>query len=172
MKCFQKSLWKGASGGLIDQRSLHLVISCLQTVSQLSDFKEVFDRLFWTLIKTRKLKKWIAFKWENFPDQSSINQGPFFLASHLCCTLKNVFCMNYTSPPPFFMNTHCIVGSPEGKHFKNGSNLSHFTFHFSNCCIFRVKTMRKNSDTERDKSAEYKFKLRHDKWLLRVTKSL
>ena len=66
-----------------------------------------------------------AFKWENFPDQSSINQGPFFFPSHLCCTLKNVFCMNYTSPPSFFMNTHYIVESPEGKHFKNGSNLSH-----------------------------------------------
>ena len=46
------------------------------------------------------------------------------------------------------------------------------TFHFSNCCIFRVKTMRKNSETESDKFAEYKFKLRHDKWLLRVTESL
>ena len=28
---------------------------------------------------------------------------------------------------PIFMNTQCIVGSPEGKHFKNVSNLSHST---------------------------------------------
>ena len=28
---------------------------------------------------------------------------------------------------PIFMNTQCIVGSPEGKHFKNVSKTSHST---------------------------------------------
>ena len=127
IKCFQKSLWKGASGGLIDQRSLHLVISCLKAVSQLSDFKEVFDRLFWTFIKTRKLIKMNSFLMGKL-SRSIFNQSGsiLFALAPLLYAEKCVLHELYQSPFVFyFMNTHCIVESPEGKHFKNGSNLSH-----------------------------------------------
>ena len=41
------------------------------------------------------------------------------------------------------------------------------TFPYSNCCILRVKTMRNNSETNSNKSAQYKVKSRHyKKWLL------
>ena len=41
------------------------------------------------------------------------------------------------------------------------------TFPYSNCCILRVRTMRNNSEPNRNKSAQYKVKSRHyKKWLL------
>ena len=46
------------------------------------------------------------------------------------------------------------------------------TFHFSNCCIYRVKTMRNNNETDRNKSAQYKVKPRRYKWLLIITENL
>ena len=67
------------------------------------------------------------------------------------------------------MNTQCIVGSPEGKHFKNVSNLSHSTTH---CCILSVETMLNNRETDRKKSAQYKVKSQHYKWLLLITENL
>ena len=40
------------------------------------------------------------------------------------------------------------------------------TFHYSNCCIiFRVKTVRNNSEIDRNKSAQHKVKSRYYKWL-------
>ena len=54
---------------------------------------------------------------------------------------------------PILMNMQCIVGSPEGKHFKK------------NCCILRVKTIRNNSETDSKKSVQYKVKSRSYKWL-------
>ena len=63
------------------------------------------------------------------------------------------------------MNTQCIVGSPEGNHFKVVSNLSHSTTQTVDG-IIRVKTMRNNSETDRNKSAQYKVKSRNYKWLL------
>ena len=81
-------------------------------------------------------------------------------------------CMNFSSPPSFFMNTQCIVGSPEGKHFKNVSKF--ITFHYSNCCFFSVKTMQNNSETstEGNKSAPYKVKSQHYKWLLLIAENI
>ena len=83
--------------------------------------------------------------------------------------------MNFPSPPSFFMKKQCIVGSPEGKHFKNV--LKFITFHYSNCetCFFHsVKTMRNNSETstDRNKSAQYKIKSRHYKWLLLIAENV
>ena len=46
------------------------------------------------------------------------------------------------------------------------------TFHYSNCCIFRVKTVRNNSERDRNKSAQHKVKSRYYKWLLLITKNL
>ena len=61
----------------------------------------------------------------------------------------------------------CIVGSPEGKHFKNVSNLSHST---TQTVVFYVrKRCGKNSETDRNKSAQYKVKSRHYKWCLLET---
>ena len=43
------------------------------------------------------------------------------------------------------------------------------TFHYSNCCILRVKSMRNNMETDRSKSAQYKVKSQRYKWLLLIT---
>ena len=45
------------------------------------------------------------------------------------------------------------------------------SYHYSNCCIFLVKTMRKNSEIDRNKSTQYKVKLWHYKWLLLITEN-
>ena len=47
-----------------------------------------------------------------------------------------------------------------------------FTFHYSNCCILRVKTMLNNSETDSDKSGQYQVNLWHYKWLLYITENL
>ena len=46
------------------------------------------------------------------------------------------------------------------------------TFHYSNCCILRVKTMRNNSETDKNKSGRYKVKSRHYKWLFVIAENL
>ena len=46
------------------------------------------------------------------------------------------------------------------------------SFHFSNCCIYRVKTIRNNNETDKNKSAQYKVKPRRYKWLLIMTENL
>ena len=61
------------------------------------------------------------------------------------------FCINFPSAPSFFMKTQCIVGSSEGKHFKTVSNLSPSQTHL---LFFSVKTMRNNSETDTNKSAQ------------------
>ena len=61
------------------------------------------------------------------------------------------------------------VGSPEGKHFKT---IVFITFHYSNCCILRVKTMLNDSDTDTKKSAQYNVKSRHYKRLLLIKENL
>ena len=45
------------------------------------------------------------------------------------------------------------------------------TFHYSNCCIFRVKTVRNNSEIDRNKSAQHKVKSWYYKWLLLITRN-
>ena len=64
------------------------------------------------------------------------------------------------------MNTQCIVGSPECQQC-----FEFITFHYSNCCILRVKTMRNNRETDKNKSGRYKVKSWH-KWLLLITENL
>ena len=44
--------------------------------------------------------------------------------------------------------------------------------HYPNCCILRVKTMRNNSKTDKNKSGQYKVKSRHYKWILLITENL
>ena len=61
------------------------------------------------------------------------------------------------------------VGSPEGNHFKT---IVFITLHYSNYYILRVKTMLNDSDTDTKKSAQYRVKSRHYKWLLLITENL
>ena len=80
-------------------------------IFQLSDIKVVFDRLFDIYggrEKTEKNEKLLDGKTFQINLKRNDNQS------------ESIFF-------PIFMNTQCIVGSPEGKHFKNVSNLSHST---------------------------------------------
>ena len=62
------------------------------------------------------------------------------------------------------MNMQCIVGSPDGKHFKN---VSIYHIPLLKPLYFTSETMQNNSEINRNKSAQYKVKLRHyKKWLL------
>ena len=57
---------------------------------------------------------------------------------------------------PDFDEYSMYLGSPEGKHFKNVWNLSHFNT--QTVFLSRVKSMLNNSQTDRNKSAQYKVK--------------
>ena len=62
------------------------------------------------------------------------------------------------------MNMQCIVGSPDGKYFKN---VSIYHIPLLKPLYFTSETMQNNSEINRNKSAQYKVKSRHyKKWLL------
>ena len=90
--------------------------------------------------------------------ERNFNQSRWILCGDTECV-----CMNFPSPPSFFMKTQCIV--------KNVSNLSHSTT--QTVVLFSVKTMRNNCDTStsRNKFAQYKVKSRHYKRLLLITEA-
>ena len=72
--------------------------------------------------------------------------------------------MSFPSLPSFFTKTQFIVGSPEGKKISRMFRIYH---------IPPLKLlMRYNSETDRNKSAQYKVRSRHNKWLLLITENL
>ena len=77
-----------------------------------------------------------------------ISRGWFFVVTIVFVSI---------SPVPVCFSWICnavIVGSPEGKTLQEC--LEFITFHYTRCCIVCVKTMRSNSETDRNKSAQYK----------------
>ena len=82
---------------------------------QLSDIKVVFDRLFRHLRREREREK------KNYKNERLLN-GKTFQTN-----LKRMIISQGNFFFSILMSTQCIVGSPEGKHFKNVSNLSHST---------------------------------------------
>ena len=66
--------------------------------------------------------------------------------------------MNFPSPPPFFIKTQFIVGSPEGKKISRMFRIYHIP-------LLKL-LMRYNSEKDRNKSALYKVRSRHNEWLL------
>ena len=76
------------------------------------------------------------------------------------------FVATWISPVPLHFSLKCNV---LWNHLK--TNIS-WMFHYSNCCIFRVKTMQNINEIDRNKSVQYKVMSRHYKCLLLKTENL
>ena len=68
-----------------------------------------------------------------------------------------------------FLYFYCISMSLSQIKKNNKKNI---TFQYLNCCILHDKSMRNNSETDKNKSAQYKVKSRHYKWLLLITENI
>ena len=90
-------------------------------IYQLSDIN--VDKAFLHLYSEGKLKNEKVLYGKTFQINLGRNDNQ---SASIFCGDKCV-CMNSPSPPSFFIKTQCSVGSPDGKHFKNVSNLSHST---------------------------------------------
>ena len=138
---------------------IYMVGRVWSTISHLSDINVVFDKRFRQ--KESKLKKWIAFEWET-TFQTNLYRNDDQPGSILC---GNKCVCIYPPPPP-----NVLLGRLIEQIFQECFKF--ISLHFSNCCIFLVKTMRKNSEIDSNKSTQYKVKLRHCKWLLLMTENL
>ena len=92
-----------------------------------------------------------AFQWENFQINLESNDNQ----SGLIFCGDNSVCINFPSPRLFFMNMQCRYRGITWRQTLQEC-LEFITFHYSRCCIVCVKTMRSNSETDRNKSAQYK----------------
>ena len=135
-------------------------------ISHLSDINVVFDKRF--LQKKRKLKKWLAFQWETSLqinlERNDNQPGSIFLWRQMC--------LHVFPKSSFLFSSNCNVLWDRLIKQIFQECFKFISYHFSDCCIFLVKTMRKNSEIDRNKSTQYKVKLWHYKWLLLITENL